>query len=373
MSTVRHLSDGANSIAIGDYTYTYSDGGIAIGYTLQCEEDEVYQGKNNIQMGSYCVVDSYYNGQIVIGQGSQASGQSAIAMGYYTTVEGRGAIAMGYYGSALGDFSIAIGYLMHVYDGSGAICLGYYTHIGYDGDGTNSIAIGAYAEVQYGRNALMIGQSPHLSSGDGLVTVNVLSQYSAHMTGARSTSIGYGVANTYASSSTLGYASSNYSYGGTAIGSEMHITEAGFYLSPVRSDSGGTALKLLNTGEMVMDPSSARFKTNVRDMDALKVGRALDRVPVRRYAYKKEQGGAESIGFIAEEMARFLPEVVTRTARGLPQSIDYEKLTAVLWHEAVHAALHQAGHAARAKAERASQMAELASLVKVKASAQLAN
>lgn len=76
--------------------------------------------------------------------------------------------------------------------------------------------------------------------------------------------------------------------------------------------------------------SSERFKENITDLTY-----GLEDVMMLRpvsYNYKKEINPDQSarIGFIAEEVAIIIPEVVDFEEDGSPQSIDYEKLVALL-------------------------------------------
>jgi CRISPR/Cas system CSM-associated protein Csm2 small subunit len=73
--------------------------------------------------------------------------------------------------------------------------------------------------------------------------------------------------------------------------------------------------------------SSARYKENISEMDSV-----LDRLDrVRPVSYRNKGRDGEEIGFIAEEMDEVFPEVVSKDAEGRPDSINYGRLTPVIF------------------------------------------
>lgn len=74
------------------------------------------------------------------------------------------------------------------------------------------------------------------------------------------------------------------------------------------------------------DTSSARFKENIRPSQ---YGlNAVKQLAPKQFAYI--EGKREDVGFIAEEVAPVLPELVMLDKDGLPESVSYDRLTAVL-------------------------------------------
>jgi hypothetical protein len=74
--------------------------------------------------------------------------------------------------------------------------------------------------------------------------------------------------------------------------------------------------------------SSMRWKEDIRPIpNALEKALALRGV---NYRWKPEYGGTEDIGFLAEEVARVVPEVVSYEPDGQVAGMDYSRLTALL-------------------------------------------
>ena len=99
------------------------------------------------------------------------------------------------------------------------------------------------------------------------------------------------------------------------------------------SNDGGSgvlsALGLLG-GAAIGKYSSARFKTDIQTVFDATSFPALDPVV---YRYKDDPKKQEQLGFIAEALAKTLPEVVCFDADGRPEAVDYGKLTVMLYLE----------------------------------------
>lgn len=74
------------------------------------------------------------------------------------------------------------------------------------------------------------------------------------------------------------------------------------------------------------DTSSARFKENIRPSQYGLA--AVKQLAPKQFAYI--EGKREDVGFIAEEVASVIPEVVSLDKDGLPEAVSYDRLTAVL-------------------------------------------
>jgi hypothetical protein len=112
--------------------------------------------------------------------------------------------------------------------------------------------------------------------------------------------------------------------------------------------------------------SSMRWKEDIRPIpNALEKALALRGVNFR---WKPEYGGTEDIGFLAEEVARVVPEVVDRDERtGETLGMDYGRLTALLvealkqhvrTQEQVNARLQQENAELRQRVERLESLVE---------------
>ena len=80
------------------------------------------------------------------------------------------------------------------------------------------------------------------------------------------------------------------------------------------------------TSAWTYDTSSARYKENI--VDANYGLAAITAMQPRAFTYK--DSGRPDIGFIAEELIEVVPELVHKNADGLPDSVSYDRLTAVL-------------------------------------------
>jgi hypothetical protein len=100
-----------------------------------------------------------------------------------------------------------------------------------------------------------------------------------------------------------------------------------FRVVNLTAGAGTHAMRYNNTnGEWTYDTSSARFKENIRPIQYGLA--AVNQLAPKQFAYK--EGKREDVGFIAEETATVIPEVVALDKDGLPESVSYDRLTAVL-------------------------------------------
>lgn len=95
----------------------------------------------------------------------------------------------------------------------------------------------------------------------------------------------------------------------------------------IGTGAGTNTMKYDTTNnQWTYDTSSLRYKDNVRDsvygLDAVLAMQS------RQFSYKDNK--REDVGFIAEEMVNVVPEVVSKTADGLPDGVSYDRLVSVL-------------------------------------------
>jgi uncharacterized LabA/DUF88 family protein len=81
----------------------------------------------------------------------------------------------------------------------------------------------------------------------------------------------------------------------------------------------------------VCNASSERFKDNIETLDYYGLSDVMNLRPVT-FTFKPEMnvGTSTNLGFIAEEVALLFPEIVSYNAEGLPDGLDYSKLTPIL-------------------------------------------
>jgi len=90
--------------------------------------------------------------------------------------------------------------------------------------------------------------------------------------------------------------------------------------------SGLTSLCWNNLNQVSTCSSSARYKRDIEDLES---GAALIE-RLRPVHYRWIDSGEDDIGFVAEEVAELMPELITRNADGEIEGVRYERLTAVL-------------------------------------------
>lgn len=86
-----------------------------------------------------------------------------------------------------------------------------------------------------------------------------------------------------------------------------------------------------SNGVLKRSTSSLRYKENISplgDEDVLRV----DRLKAYRYTDRYDPDLGYSVGFIAEQVAEWFPELVTRDPAGAPEAVQYPLVTAVLLH-----------------------------------------
>jgi hypothetical protein len=103
-----------------------------------------------------------------------------------------------------------------------------------------------------------------------------------------------------------------------------------FYLTGLNANTGTTLVEEAVTGRVVRLSSSARFKEDIQDFTDIQSQR-INYLSPKKFKYK--DGGARTFGYIAEEVVRFIPEIVNLDKEGLPLSIRYDLLTVFLIEE----------------------------------------
>ena len=173
------------------------------------------------------------------------------------------------YYNVSGNYNIALGF-----DG------------GYNVTGSNNIALGSDAgyNVTTGSNNILIGAT---GSADDNGTIQIGSQ-----------------------------------------GTQTSTTIAGIYGTPVVS---GSAVYVTSTGQLGVQGSSERFKT-----DIVPIPESSDKLRQLRpvaFHYKMDPNGVRQYGLIAEEVDKVYPELVIRDPSGKIQGVHYEELAPMLLSE----------------------------------------
>jgi len=185
------------------------------------------------------------------------------------------------------------------------------------GSGVDADTVDSYApNTNAGANTLVLRDATGAFSG-------------ANNDGAGSAITGY--------NSSTGYGLNGGSAGGTGIYGHTTSTGTGVYGA---SDTGKGVVGLANSGGYDFyaagagtdygTSSSIRWKKNRKPIrNALGIVEKLEGL---RFTWDKEHGGLPGVGFIAEEVYKYLPEIVVMdpTAPGYADGMDYSKMTPLL-------------------------------------------
>lgn len=116
------------------------------------------------------------------------------------------------------------------------------------------------------------------------------------------------------------------------FGAGNALTNGGeLYLN--NSSGSQTIYETGNTGNItcvsLTQTSSRKVKKNIKDMTSEEARKLLELEPVS-FDYKEEAQGTDRRGFIAEDVAKVLPNVVTPETENAPASLDYIQLVPYL-------------------------------------------
>jgi len=126
---------------------------------------------------------------------------------------------------------------------------------------------------------------------------------------------------------TSGTASDNNTIQIGSQGTQTFTTIAGIYGTPLT----GMAVYVTSTGQLGVQASSERFKTDIAPMPEL--SEKLARLRPVTFHYKTDPAGVRQFGLIAEEVDQVYPELVIRDESGKVQGVHYEELAPMLLGE----------------------------------------
>jgi hypothetical protein len=125
----------------------------------------------------------------------------------------------------------------------------------------------------------------------------------------------------------MGTASDNATIQIGAQGTQTSTTIAGIYGTQV----SGSAVYVTSTGQLGVQASSERYKTDIATMSEPS-GKLAQLRPVT-FHYRTDPKGVQQYGLIAEEVAKVYPELVIRDDSGKIQGVHYEELAPMLLSE----------------------------------------
>jgi len=126
----------------------------------------------------------------------------------------------------------------------------------------------------------------------------------------------------------MGTASDNATIQIGAQGTQTSTTIAGIYGTPI---TGGSAVYVTSTGQLGVQASSERYKTDIATMSEPS-GKLAQLRPVT-FHYRTDPKSVQQYGLIAEEVAKVYPELVIRDDSGKIQGVHYEELAPMLLSE----------------------------------------
>ncbi len=93
----------------------------------------------------------------------------------------------------------------------------------------------------------------------------------------------------------------------------------------------GTAVLVSSSDQLGIAVSSRRYKENITDMGSY--SKSIQKLRPVLFNYKVGEDQSQQSGLIAEEVALVMPQLVVLDKEGLPQSVKYHDLPALLLNE----------------------------------------
>lgn len=211
--------------------------------------------------------------------------------------------------------------------GLGNIAIGSQAIGGPGSGGTRNVGVGNSAlSSNAGTGNVAVGYAA-LSSSTGDYTIAIGDQAGSGKFGANNYNIYLGAS--------VGQSGSTES-GAIRIGTTANYTT--FWAGGIRGVTTGSpsAVNVVidNQGQLGTISSSRRFKTDIQDMAEASSG--LMRLRPVTYRYKKPYADGSmpiDYGLIAEEVAEIYPDIVTHSSDGQIETVQYQKVNAMLLNE----------------------------------------
>lgn len=260
------ISGGQNNVASGQNSLT-------IGF----ENFTSVNGRNAFTYGSSN--QAIAGNSLAGGTSSYAAGNNSVALGQSTQATGAAAITLGFNNLASGNNSVAIGHTTRA-SGASGISIGYNT----TASGSNSMALG-HTSTASGPVSFAVG---YLAVADGGNSFAIGRQARALHDGSMVISDGYTTdVNSFANNS-------------------LHMRFIGGYTLRTAANNVGVRLQ---TGDVTWaSVSDIRAKKDIVDIqDGLA---AVMKLRPKKYHYKDTDEKHFSLGFVAQEAIKVLPDVV---------------------------------------------------------------
>jgi hypothetical protein len=257
---------------------------------------------------------------------ANTTGENNTAAGYeslYNNSTGSDNTASGYqalYANSIGGNNTASGYQALLSNTTGA----NNTAFGSAALNFNTTGKGNAAQ---GANALYSNTTGirNLGIGSNALFANATGSYNI----ALGFDAGYNVTNgsNNIEIGTQGTASDNNTIQIGVQGTQVLTTIAGIFGTPVT----GGAVYVTSTGQLGVQASSERYKTDIQSMPDFSA--KLDQLRPVTFHYKTDPKSVQQYGLIAEEVDKVYPELVIRDGKGQIQGVHYEELAPLLLSE----------------------------------------
>ena len=193
--------------------------------------------------------------------------------------------------------------------------------------GRANVAIGHQALLDHTTGTFNVAIGPNagdaITSGLGNTVIGSLAGPSL-TTGTNNTIIGY------QAGSVLSTGINNVYIGlGASVAGESNTTRIRNIFGA--STSSGIAVYIDSGGKLGTTTSSKRFKHNIADMNS--DSEAIYQLRPVTFAYNNDETETKQYGLIAEEVAEVFPDIIVKDKEGLPYTVQYHVLPALLLNE----------------------------------------
>jgi hypothetical protein len=175
-----------------------------------------------------------------------------------------------------------------------------------------------------------IGNQALLNNTGGIYNIAIGAGAAGNVSGGNSGNIHIGNPGTPTDSSTIKIGCPETGTGIYGCTAQTSFFAQGIY----GAGSGGSAVTINASGQLVAPMSSRRYKEDIHDMNETSRG-LMDLRPVTFHYKRAAADGSKPLqyGLIAEEVAEVYPELVVYNKAGLPDAVQYQVLPAMLLNE----------------------------------------
>jgi hypothetical protein len=197
------------------------------------------------------------------------------------------------------------------------------TGIGFDALSSNT---GGCCNVAIGAEAL---RSNTTSSNNVAVGTGA----GMNMTGHDNIAVGYGAGQNISGDNNVVIGSGGFDASTTIQIGERGLHTATFIAGIHDATISGTGVVVNDAGQLGVTASAARFKEEIKPMDAASETLFLLRPVTFRYKKEIDPAGTPQFGLVAEDVEKVNPDLVVRDKEGKPYTVRYDQVHAMLLNE----------------------------------------